>query len=639
MLKVFQKRETLVRVFLGFVVGLIGLMMVITLAPGPVGDVGEARDTIAQIGREALTVTDVRLQLAKIERRQPIPRALLPFYTRQVVDQMVFERLLEIEARRLGIRVTDEEKVERIKLLLPIAFAGDTFIGMERYAAEIQQRFEMGVAEFEDLIRKSLLEEKFRRLATDGVTVAPEEIEREFRWRNDKVKLEYALLNPAELESRVQIEEPALAAFFEKNKARYQVPERRTVSYALLDARQLRQRASVTDEELRAYYNEHADQYRIQNRAKVSHILFRTLGKTDAEVQEIRKKAEEVLQKAKRGGKFDELARQYSEDTTKEAGGDLGWIVQGQTVPEFEKVAFSLPPGQVSDLVTTQYGLHIIRVAEREMARTRSFEEVKASILPIVQAQKAERSVEEQRTRIAAAVRESSRRPIEEIARQFGLTVRQTPPLAVGDPVGELGAAQELHDEIFRLRPGELSLPLQVEAGYVLLSVKNIEPTHQGTLAEVRSRAEADYRKEKAAELAKSLAEELAKRARSSEGLAGAAKALRLEVKTSEPFARTGNVAGVGSGRDLAAAFGQAAGHIEGPKQVTSNWIVYRVVSREDAAPAELDAQRRSLEQSLLQSKRQMAWDAFRTALQTRMQQTGSLKFNAENLARLTSQT
>ena len=146
------------------------------------------------------------------------------------------------------------------------------------------------------------------------------------------------------------------------------MPEKRSARYALLDLAKLKvEHASRRDAELRAYYNQHIDDYKVQNRVHAEHILFKTVGKTDAEVAEIRKKAEDVLKQAKKGANFEDLAKKNSEDDASKAkGGDLGWIVEGQTVPEFQQVAFSLPKGSISDLVKTEYGFHIIKVMDHE---------------------------------------------------------------------------------------------------------------------------------------------------------------------------------------------------------------------------------------------------------------------------------
>ncbi len=235
--------------------------------------------------------------------------------------------------------------------------------------------------------------EKFRRLVTSSVSVSPSEIENEFRRRNEKVQIEYALVKPTELASSIHPTEAELSAYYNKNAGRYQVPEKRSARYALLDLAKLRETTQVSDEDLRAYYNSHIDQYKVENRAHVEHILFKTIGKTDAEIAEIRQKAEDVLKKAKSGANFEDLAKKYSEDdATKAKGGDLGWIVEKQTVPEFEQAAFSVPKGSVSDLVKTQYGFHIIKVLDRETAHTKPFEEVRSTIVPILTDQKARRT-------------------------------------------------------------------------------------------------------------------------------------------------------------------------------------------------------------------------------------------------------
>ncbi len=637
MWKVLRRKNVGVRILLGVILGLISVGMLVYLIPGQGGSTASGTDTVAEVGGQPVTVAEVRQQLQRLTSGRNLPPALAPLYAQQIINQLVYQRMLELEAKRLGLRVNDEEHAERIRQFLPTAFAGDAFIGRERYAAEVQQRFQMSVPEFEELVREGLLEEKFRRLVSDGISVTPEEVEQEFHRRNEKIKIEYVVVKPDELQSKVAATDADLASFFEKNKARYSVPERRVARYALLALDQLRQRVTVSDQELRAYYNEHIDRYRVQNRVHVSHILFKTIGKTDAEVEEIRGKTEDVLKKAKRGTKFEDLAKQYSEDTTKDKGGDLGWIVHGQTVPEFEKAAFSLPPGSVSDLVKTQYGFHILKVIEHETARTQSFEEVRGSILPILSGEKADRVANEQADAIAAAVRKSTRQPLDDIAGQFGMNVAETRPVAANEAILELGNAPELRAAIFRLRAGELSAPMRTDRGLVVLTVKEVQPAHPGSLAEVREKVAADFRREKAVESAKAQAEELSKRGQSAEGLGAAAKALGFELKTSEPFARTGTVQGVGSARQLQAAFSVAVEETGAPLFLGSNWVVYRVVAREEVKPEELEKQLKEIESQVLQSKRGLAYEAFRTALEDRMKREGKLKLFQENYKRLTS--
>src|SRR5207245_11588643 len=140
------------------------------------------------------------------------------------------------------------------------------------------------------------------------------------------------------------------------HRRRRQAPRRRTARYSPLNGKQLRQTGQVPDDVLKKQDQDNIQQYQVANRVHVAQIVFKTYGKTDAEVDEIKKRAEDVLKQARKGVKFDELAKKYSEDApTKDKGGDLGWIGQKQTVPEFEKAAFSAGVGQVSDLMRRQY--------------------------------------------------------------------------------------------------------------------------------------------------------------------------------------------------------------------------------------------------------------------------------------------
>ena len=626
-----------VRILLGVVVGILGLGMLLYLVPQQSGNELTGADVIAQVGEQTITTADVQAQLTRISRNGQIPASILPLYAKQMLDQLVFERSLEFEAQRLGLRVTDEEHANFLRKMIPTAYAGDTFIGMDKYSTEVQTRFQMTVPEFETEVKKELLQQKFQQLVTDGITVTEDEVREEYLRGNDKVKIDYVIVKPDDLQSKIEASDAELAAYFEKNKGRYVVPERRTVDYATLDFAQLRQRAQVSEDDEKVYYQQHVDAYKLEDRAHVAHILFKTVGKTDAEVAEIKKKADDVLNKAKHGGKFADLAKQYSEDTTKDKGGDLDWIVRGQTVPEFEAAAFSLPKGAISDLVKTQYGFHIIEVIDRETARTQTFDEVKAAIQAQLQQQKAEQLGETLSAQIAEEIRRSGRIPIDELAKKFNLMTGEAKLVEANQPLPEAGNSPAVLDNVFRLRVGDLSAPLRTDRGYVVLTIKDIQSAHPASLNELRDRVLTDYRHEKAVDLAKARAEELGKRAKAGENLASAAKALGFEVKTSDAFSRTGSIPDAGSAKQFSAAFKLPVGQTGDPVFLGSNWVVYRVAQHDPINEEDFAKQKTVIETQALQTKRQAAYELFRSTLETRLRQEGKLNINAENLKRLTT--
>jgi peptidyl-prolyl cis-trans isomerase D len=639
MIEFFQKRDLMVRVLMGLVIGVIGIMMLVTLIPGPVGSTSGSPDAVATVGASDITANEVSRQLAQMERNgQRISKEMRGLYVRDTLDRLINQHLLEYEAQRLGLQVTDQESAEQIKQILPTVFSGGSVSSMENYAAEVQQRTGMSVPEFEEMLHAALLQQKIRRLVTDGVGVSPGEIEDEFKRRNEKAKFEFVVIKPAELAAKVSVSDADLEAFFGKNKDKYQIPARRGFKFALMDLAALRLSMHPSDAALQSYYNQNLEQYRVQNRVHVQHILLKTTGKTDAEVVEIHKKAEEVLAKAQKGAKFEDLAKQYSQDDgTKDKGGDLGWVLQGQTVPEFEQTAFSLKKGEISGLVKTMFGFHIIKLVDREDARTKSFEEVRGSIVPIIAAQMAEQKVGDITDRMAAAVRQSSRTPIEEIAKQFQLQMGTIPPVSAMDPLGPLGMSNEVRDFLFSAQVGEDSTPLRVDRGTAIVSVTEIQAARPATLAEVRAKVEADYRNEQSTTLAKQRADELYKRVQGGESLAAGAKTLSFEVQTSEFLSQNDTLASLVPMHRLAAAFNLPLGQVAQPLSQASTWLLYRVVERQEPNPDDFEKQKSDIQRQLLLSKQQMAFEAFQESLKQRLVREGKLRINEQVLRRLSS--
>jgi peptidyl-prolyl cis-trans isomerase D len=630
-----NRQQLFSRILLGAVVLVLAGGMLLYLVPSMPGT-GDAAsiDTVAKVGDESVTTDEVRQQLSEIEQRNQVPKQLESLYAQQILKQLVFQKEIEYEAKRLGIHVSDQERADRIRQFLPTAYNGDTFVGMDRYAGEVQSRFQMTVPVFEEQIRQGLLLEKFRKLVTDGISVGPGELQDEFRYRNEKLKLNYALIKPEDLAAKINPDDAEIRAAYEKNKSKYLVPEKRVVRYALADVNQIRQNTQVSDDELKVQYQQDIQQYQVPNRVHVDHILLMTVGKTPAEVEEIRQKAEDVLKQAnKKGANFEELAKKYSEDPgTKDKGGDLGWITQGQTVPEFEKVAFSLPKGSISDLVKTQYGFHIIKVLDKETAHTKTFDEVKDSIRSPLMLSKADKQAADIADKLSAAIRQSNKMSLDELAKQFHLTVGETRPVSATEPILELGNSKEVKDAIFGQRPDEVSLPIHTDRGYLIVAVRGVLPAHQGTLDEVRERVVADLKQQKSTEIARQKAEELEKRLKSGEKFEAAAKALGLDPKTSDLFARNGSITGAASGKQLSAAFQMKPGDVGPPLNLGTSWFVYRVLEKQEPNPADFEKQKKDLTDQVLQTKRSLAFEAFRTALEARLKQEGKLRINTEKL-------
>jgi peptidyl-prolyl cis-trans isomerase D len=630
----FDNQKTGVRILFGVIIGMLALSMLLYLVPQGPDSASSAGDVVAKIGDQSVTLADINQRMNEIRQNNPIPPQLQSLYANQILKQLVFQKEVEYEAKRLGISVSDQERADRIRQILPTAFNGDTFVGTEAYSQQVQQRFQMTVPAFEELIRSSMIEEKFHRLLTDGVSVSPAEIQQEFRFENEKIKLDYAAANPEALADKINPDESEIKAYYEQNKTKFQIAEKRVVRYGLLDLSQFRQNIPVTDDELKAVYQQNIQQFEVPDRVHAEHILLTTVGKTDAEVAEVKKKAEDILAQArKKGANFEDLAKKYSEDPgSKTKGGDLGWLVHGQTVAEFDKAAFSLPKGEVSDLIRTQYGFHIIKVLDKENAHTKPFDEVKDSIRTPYLLQKVDQQSAALADQMSSQIRQSNKTTLDDLAQKYHLSIAETRPLAPNDPVLELGNSQDVKDEIVRLRPNELSVPLRTDRGYVVLSLKQSLPAHPGTLEEVRDRIISELRLQKSEQLAQSKVDELVKRVKAGEKFDAAAKALGLEPKTSDLIARSGNIPGLGSAKLLASAFSLKSGEAGAPVHMGASWVAYEIVDKVEANPAELEQQKQKITDTLLQSKRNMAFDAFRIALEERLKQEGKLKLMPEKL-------
>jgi len=620
-----RNREAVKKYLLVFFLSVVSIGMVITLAPIPTGDTSRAESNVlASIGGLNITTTDLQRTIqTRFRNTQGNQARIIPAVAGSVLDEMILQQALISQAKKMGIEVSDAE-LEQTLQSIPWLMQGGSFVGMDRYQDMIFQQTGMSVVEFEAELRSRLLQDKIRSVVTDGVQVSPQEVREEFQRRNTKAKIEYVLFDPSQFIKAVQISSEALEGFFKKDPARYKVPEERKVNYVLITPDDVKGRVKVADEEARLYYTQHLADYRIPNRVKVAQILFKTAGKTPAEVAAIEKKAQDVLNQIRGGADFAEMAKKDSEDATAADGGELGWLVRGQA--DFENTAFSLQPGQVSNVVRTDSGIHIIKVEDKQTAHLQTFGEVKGAIIDDLEKQ---RIADTQEKLASDLVSELKLKPgaFEQVARQGGLGPKVSPLFRYGQAVPDLGNGDTFENLAFQLRKGEVGTPISVPKGQAIIQLADIVPEHVPTLEEVRARVEEDYRAQQSRVLAAEKAKQFAAQVKKGD-FAKIAKTDGLTGKESKDFTQQDFVEGVGSGSQLSSAFTLNVGQTSDVISLGGKSVVFDVVSHTAPNDADFAQQRDQITEELLDRKRSLAFELYRDNLKLQLVRTGELKLN-----------
>jgi peptidyl-prolyl cis-trans isomerase D len=627
-----RNREAVKKYLLVIFLSIVSIGMVITLAPIPQGDTSRAESNVlASLDGSNITTTDLQrtIQARFRNSQQTDTSKIIPVVAGNMLDEMVFQRALISQAKKMGIEVSDQELGLALQSI-PWLMQNGSFIGMDRYQDVIYQQTGMSVVEFETELRYRLLQDKIRSVVTDGVQVSPQEVFAEFQHRNAKSKIEYVLFDPSQFIEAVQVSSGALEAYFKQDPNRYKVSEQRKVRYVLISPDDVRGRVKVTDEEARQYYTQHLSDYRIPDRVKVAHILFKTADKTPAEAAAAEQKARDVLNQIRGGADFAELAKKYSEDTTASNGGELGWVVRKQTVPAFEDTAFAMKPGQVSDLVKTVYGIHIIKLEDKQTAHLQSFDEVKGSILADLEK---DRIADAQQKLVDDLSSRLKLKPdaFEDVVRQAGLEPRMSPLFRYGQAVADLGSSDTFENLAFQLHKGEVGTPISVPKGQAIIQMVDIVPEHVPALEEVRARVEDDYRAVQSTVLATDKAKQFAAQAKTGD-FAKIAKADGLTVKESKDFTQQDSIEGVGTASLLPSAFTLQVGQTSDLIALAGRSMVFRVVSRTPANAADFARQQDQITEELLDRKRSLGFELYRQNLKLQLIRSGELKMNAAAL-------
>lgn len=610
-----------------------------------------AKGVVATVAGDDVLATEVQKQARQMVQQQ-FPRGgaqanmLLPFFAQRAADNLISEKIILGEARRMGLHVNDDEVREDLEhgRYAATFFPGGKFIGQEEYESLLRNA-DLTIPQFEHIVSNEILERKLEKLITASASVTDAEVKQQFEKQNTKVRFDYAVIKKDDVLKGLHPAEAELKAFYDRNKNTYvnSIPEKRQVKYVVFDNTRLLAQTQVTPQDLETYYDQHREEYRVPEQVNVRHILIKSPlpgadGKVDPKALDAaRAKAEDVLKQVKTGGNFSDLAKKYSEDPgSAKEGGSLGWIGKGRTVPEFEKAAFSLPKGSTSDLVQSSYGFHIIHVDDKQEAHVKPLDEVKPQVEPLIKQQKAAQAAQHEAEQLLSDARSTS---MEKAAAAKGLQVITTDFVTSKDILPGIGSDPQFMTTAFGQTANAPPDQAQLHQGYAIYQVTAVKPPATPTFEEIRSRVEQEFKNERASQLLTQKTQELSDRAKADHDLKKAAKELGAEFKTSDfvlPDAQVPDVGSMSGGASV--AFTLKPGEISGPIDSGNTGAVLAVTDRQSPTDQDYAAKKDQIRESLLQRKEGEVFNLYLETLRQTMEKSGKIKINQTELQALTKQ-
>jgi len=477
-----------------------------------------SRNSVATVNDEAIPYEAFQKayeQLANKYRDQfggNIPKGLLESLDLegQTIEQLIQRTLLRQGAGEMGIIVSNLEVQQALEKME--AFKTNGVFNVQQYKNIISSSG-MTPASFEATMRTDLLAGKVLAHLSRFAKLTPLEVNEQFGLDNEEISIEYTSFAAADYKDKIEAGEEELQAFYEENKNNYMTDPQIKLDFILfpLDADD---KPEISDEEAESFYRQNINRYSIPEQRKARHILIKTTAEDSEDVlREKQEKAEQILELARSGEDFAELAKQYSEGPTGPRGGDLGSFARGRMVKPFDDAAFTLNEGDISDIVETQFGFHIIKVEKIEPSRIRPLEEVKNEIISQIQEQKAGQLAFNKATEAYEKIILAG--SLEKFNQQnTDITVEQTDYFPRKSP-GKSGFTKGIVNEpaflnaAFSLNKGELSSLIETAKGYAIIFATDKKEPEVTSFEGVKEQVRQNYITQKSKTMAKETAESM----------------------------------------------------------------------------------------------------------------------------------
>jgi len=454
---------------------------------------------------------DRALNLYKEQLGDNLPRDIIEKLgiKEQVLDQLIKEVLLKQGAAQMGLMVSNLEVKQAIQQME--TFRSNGIFDFKRYESVLQNS-RLTPEAFEASMRSDLISTKVMDSLSRFASVSSSEARDQFNYDYEEINLEYVALNADDFARKIETDDEKLAAYFEENKERYKTDPQVMIQYLLFSYADDLKDAEVSEDALQSYYQQNIDRYTSKEKRHARHILIRTTEKdSEATLAEKQQRAANILAEVRAGGEFAELAKKYSEDPSAPDGGDLGTFSRGQMVEPFDKAVFSLAEGEISDVVQTPFGFHIIKVEESRPFRIQPLAEVREKVAAAIRENKGKsatvaRAADTYEKIILAG-------SLEKYGESAGATIPATDFFTRSAPPG--GEQKDILAEFgflntaFSLKKGELSSLVELPQGYAIIHVRDRKEPETAPLESVKENVRRDYIDSRAEALARETAEHL----------------------------------------------------------------------------------------------------------------------------------
>ncbi len=526
------------------------------------------------------------------------------------INSLIDQTLLQEEAARLSFEVSEKDLVAAIAKVE--AFHQNGVFNKDRYL-EVLSYQRITAEQFEAMQRAELLTNRVREQLQASVTVNAEDIEVDFRNNNEKVNLNFVSLSPVTFEKKVKVSDEALEAYFAENQEIFRVPDMVSLRYLQFEPHRYLEEVTFDESELVKFHRRHLDRFEILERAKASHILIKLEEGADETTKEKKRAlAEKLLAEAKAGKDFSELARINSDDKASAVnGGSLGYFTRGSMVAPFEKAAFSMKPGDISELVETTFGYHIIKLEEYTEPGIRSLEDAMDEVKEGLRIEKSKQVAFERAMDAFNMNRKTG--DLQAAAESNELGLKESGLFSREGYIDGIGRNEEIINAALLLEENTLAKPVVTDDGVILFGLKERQPSHIPELADVKDMATAAYRSLEAVKLARAASEKMLADLREGGKLTKLAKKAGFELEETGDFTRTYSpfVPRIGTSEELATAtfaLTEDQTVIDQVFEIQNRFIIAGIKQRTAADLAQLDeAKREELRKTILSREQDAA--------------------------------